>query len=639
MINMTEGINVISSVSSEQVVEDGTLFSCHHNPTIVPPTSNFERKNVVMQATLDESHSITMTTTTGRDYDNVVQNKVNGDDSQYKFALRKAQDDTEEAVVALDNLVQGIKVVRRFLQIPIDVQDQDQRISDRITELSNHLVGVLGSELMGLMNDADMVRDHARLHSKEASHLLEDLHAAKDESNKSNERADMTETICRQLYTEKQILLEQVTKLTLERRALIKEVKSLRRDAQDTKKFDTWRLLEEHVLDAVAIHEMVMKTPTTHSYDGLDTGRDVVPVSTPTTPRRDYFVCTDEVEESGIVADVGATTDYGHNETTIEANEAVSRTELTADVRTDEKENGPPDDSSTTRDRVLTLNSGMNLGFGRFKRNPSEAKRLTWGTPLRKKGDNGYFFKDKTSGNNVNEILDKIPSIDVDDAITFPREKQDLLEEVTSTLSPLREAEQERGRFSTGFGRFKMLTQHHAARVDGRLANVLHPNPVNGDVSSSNDYQTLHTDERSSSEVVGSDRIVVVSTHSDRNSNTQREEKVADHLEVPYPTDLDADSRRTMKSNSSPAEHVSILQSEMGTAAPSVSPRMTPTTSPQAVVAVRTPSSSHNDNMKPVCDPRVLRTLAIPSEDERPNDFLLLSPLSPVGRTNILYEC
>jgi hypothetical protein len=61
---------------------------------------------------------------------------------------------------------------------------------------------------------------------------------------------------------------------------LVKEVKALREQAEETRQFDTWRLLEEHLLDSMALHEMILKSPTTPKANIFDEDILVVDVET-----------------------------------------------------------------------------------------------------------------------------------------------------------------------------------------------------------------------------------------------------------------------------------------------------------------------------------------------------------------------
>jgi hypothetical protein len=187
-------------------------------------------------------------------------------------ALEQARMDAIEAGTALENLVEGIKAVKRILESsPLDNErdDNDNNDGDKsigtacnssvvstdvklISALSEKLVGVLGSELIGLMNAAEMTKGYTNLHFKEDSAVLKDLHRVKKVAMKANHRADKVEKISRRLYDEKKCLIKEVQRLRNDRAILVKEVKTLRRVIKHRKKFD--------VRDSLTAHESLLKT-------------------------------------------------------------------------------------------------------------------------------------------------------------------------------------------------------------------------------------------------------------------------------------------------------------------------------------------------------------------------------------------
>lgn len=198
-----------------------------------------------------------------------------------RMELEEARRDAEVSAHALENLVEGMRAIKRILERTTSEQDTSPGNTDedfkRIHELSEQLHGVLGSDLMGLANAANMIREHTRLAAVETSDLIADVHAARAEAQESAIRAKQAKKVGRQLLNENIDLRGQVKRLTQERKALVKEVKSLRQDAEETRKFDSWRLLEQHVLGSMAIHERVMKTPGTPKTPIVDTTIEETP--------------------------------------------------------------------------------------------------------------------------------------------------------------------------------------------------------------------------------------------------------------------------------------------------------------------------------------------------------------------------
>ena len=202
--------------------------------------------------------------------------------SDYEHALKTARADAAETALALENLVKGMQAVKRILERPV-VGDDAERDSagssvvnesadaGLVSELSEGLVGVLGSELIGLLNAAQMAKGYARLSVEEDTAALRDLHRTRECAQKSIDRANRAETMGRRLKKEKKHLVREVRALRGDRQVLVKEVKSLRKRIQSTKKCDAWRLLQDHLRDAMMVHESVLSNKTfTSTFAGID---------------------------------------------------------------------------------------------------------------------------------------------------------------------------------------------------------------------------------------------------------------------------------------------------------------------------------------------------------------------------------
>eukprot|EP00531_Pseudo-nitzschia_arenysensis_P004223 CAMPEP_0116137252 /NCGR_PEP_ID=MMETSP0329-20121206/12154_1 /TAXON_ID=697910 /ORGANISM="Pseudo-nitzschia arenysensis, Strain B593" /LENGTH=494 /DNA_ID=CAMNT_0003632165 /DNA_START=146 /DNA_END=1630 /DNA_ORIENTATION=- len=199
-------------------------------------------------------------------------------DSDYKRELEIAKADAMETAATLENLMEGIRAVKRILERPIGTEEEDKarnlaEASDitAVSKLSNELVGVLGSELIGLLNASQMVKAHARLRIEDDKKAIEELHTAKEEAHKVSERADKVDSMNLRLKAEKKLLVKEVKTLREDRQLLVKEVKSTRKIVERTKEFDAWRLLEDHLRDATMIHESVLSNKTFNTgFGGID---------------------------------------------------------------------------------------------------------------------------------------------------------------------------------------------------------------------------------------------------------------------------------------------------------------------------------------------------------------------------------
>ena len=219
------------------------------------------------------SHSPKIVTPSSPSGDNASEVlRTSSREEELERELKEIRRDAEQAGDALENLVEGVRLVKRILERSASEESQQKGISKldcrgtqdlkRAHEISTNLHGVLGSDFLALINAADMVREHAKLAADESANLVLDTQKAQEEAVEASSRACRAEKVGGKLYRENLTLKKEIAKLRAERRALGKEVKVLREKAEETKKFDTWRLLEQHVLGSMAMHEMILKTPT-----------------------------------------------------------------------------------------------------------------------------------------------------------------------------------------------------------------------------------------------------------------------------------------------------------------------------------------------------------------------------------------
>ena len=192
--------------------------------------------------------------------------------------LERAKADALETAETLEKLVDGIRAVRRILERPIDSENQDKAnnsddTSDisQVSMLSNSLVGVLGSELIGLLNASVMVKGHAKLRIEDDKKVIEELHTSRENARTLGERADEAESMNLRLKAEKKLLVKEVRALREDRKVLVKEVKFTRKLIRETQQLESWRLLQNHLREATMIHESVLNSKTfNHGFGGVD---------------------------------------------------------------------------------------------------------------------------------------------------------------------------------------------------------------------------------------------------------------------------------------------------------------------------------------------------------------------------------
>lgn len=204
--------------------------------------------------------------------------------------LKEAQLDAKRSADALEDLVLGIRAVKRILDrssssslsaaddTPTNDNSSNASDEELLSKLSERLHGVLGSDLLALANAANMAREHSKLASEEASLLVVDINKANEEAETATTRAHNAEKVARKLYKENVALRSKAGQLRAHRKTLVKEVKVLRQAVEEKNR----DLLERRVLDSMSLHERILKTPNSNS----DNGMDFETSETPTTPDR-----------------------------------------------------------------------------------------------------------------------------------------------------------------------------------------------------------------------------------------------------------------------------------------------------------------------------------------------------------------
>jgi hypothetical protein len=119
------------------------------------------------------------------------------------------------------------------------------------------------SHLMALQNAAHMVLEHARLASQEAAIVVQDYESqllAQSVAEQYQLSAATEKKQVELLIKETKTLHTQVEKMTGERRLLVKEVRSLRKELAATKQRGMMQQLERYVVGALTVHEQHLKS-------------------------------------------------------------------------------------------------------------------------------------------------------------------------------------------------------------------------------------------------------------------------------------------------------------------------------------------------------------------------------------------
>lgn len=176
--------------------------------------------------------------------------------------LNVARNDAKESAEALECLLDGIRTVKQILCATTSQNSSLPTECIRgLYQLPESLHGVLGSDLLALMNAADMAREHTRLAIQETSDVVADLAKAKAEIESLSQNAKQVKKVGRSLWRENIALKTKVATLNEEKRLLMKKIKSLRVKAAERQECKS-RYMEQHVLNALTVHEQLLKTPS-----------------------------------------------------------------------------------------------------------------------------------------------------------------------------------------------------------------------------------------------------------------------------------------------------------------------------------------------------------------------------------------
>jgi hypothetical protein len=533
----------------------------------------------------------------------------------------------DATIMALENLLEGIQVVKRILQrsSPPSPEVEDSyhsgrccgtaschfsKDSHRMWELSNQLVGILGSNLLGLYNAASMVRDRATLQSEENVILLRELHHVQQLCLEAHLWAEQADTINVRLYNEKQTLVRQVQQLQAERRILVKECKTLRQVVEDTRKFDTWRLLEEHVLDSVAIHEHVLlktKAPsnTTNDKSGeeklhedeKDLQVDILDNSRKETPPLPFSTLAVIVHggddhdhvENGVAASVGC------EESVAVINQRPSVDDTQKGHRED-KEAAPKKRSFFSRFTVMSQDGGKASGNNHFRKPKERTDDAVEQTPSSAAEGIPSHNGERASYTTSEATMPPTP----DDGIL--KEDENLALNVQAG-----ECHDTRRRF---WYHNHLSIQNNPSQTASKTDTT--PNPQEKISASAHEQETEVSKEKYSDSVTDTSKNT-----EERSFAFDRTYRVVVPENGKYLTET-----KSLGTGCTESSHSDTLESDLNTPGRDMprsvsfrfgrvdsdslctSPLLTPEESPECFSF---------PNLKPMCDPSVIRTLAIPS--------------------------
>jgi len=114
------------------------------------------------------------------------------------------------------------------------------------------------ADWMSLQNAVRMLQEHVRLASEEAAHAQ----TAQVDAELWRERAETASAANKDLESENDEMRSQITRLSTERRVLVKEVKSLRKRLDEECKRDRCRQMEQYMVGALSMDERQLAEAT-----------------------------------------------------------------------------------------------------------------------------------------------------------------------------------------------------------------------------------------------------------------------------------------------------------------------------------------------------------------------------------------
>lgn len=241
-------------------------------------------------------------------------------DDQEEEPLHEAQYPATNAVKALEQLTEGIRIITRQMKQAHAQQDSSEEESDedmprertwsdgcstiqsctsqdesRLASILNQLEGTLGANLMSLAHAAQMVGENSRMASQEASESVKDVHLAQELIQQAHERANRAESAVRIMYKKQKELIGQLEQAKKERNVLKRQVKALLQEKSVLKEqAHVARALELHVVSALQAHEKQLALQHAKRTDEKDQPGNVATVRLECTAPDDDAEALDE---------------------------------------------------------------------------------------------------------------------------------------------------------------------------------------------------------------------------------------------------------------------------------------------------------------------------------------------------------
>lgn len=190
--------------------------------------------------------------------------------------LQTARTDAEEALKALLQFSEGVRMITRHMQSAAVDDTSDSEAEEEETKVEPEsnptlkieqmvsetcLQGtVFGTDLLRLWDAAHHVRDFARLVTEESAVSTNDIVMAQRTAKRAVKRARKAETLALNLHRQNQELRQQLDQLSYQKKFLVQEVKALRQQAAASRKLDMERLVQQHVAGAILLHEEQLKS-------------------------------------------------------------------------------------------------------------------------------------------------------------------------------------------------------------------------------------------------------------------------------------------------------------------------------------------------------------------------------------------
>lgn len=222
----------------------------------------------------------------------------NNNNKRLQEEIDRAQLDAQETMKALLDFAEGVRTITKHMQSATtgssststcdaddnemdeetksaDDDDKDDCSKNSNSSSSNTLTTrlqmetmisetclagtVFGTDLLRLFEQAHHVRDYVRTVHEESSLSAQDVTEAQETAQKAVQRARLAESVARKLFKSNAALQRRVHKLTSEKKVLVQEVKTLREQVVTTRKIEMERLLQQHVVGALLLHEGQLK--------------------------------------------------------------------------------------------------------------------------------------------------------------------------------------------------------------------------------------------------------------------------------------------------------------------------------------------------------------------------------------------